>query len=131
MSKFTEPEEIRAARLAALGDLHILDTPPEAEFDDLVVLASALCQTPIALMTLVTDDRQWFKACLGVPMDQTPLDQSVCKYTMSASDVLVVPDLRHDPRTASNTLVTQSPSIRFYAEAPLKTSGGLPFESGV
>lgn len=129
MSKFTEPEEIRAARLAALGDLHILDTPPEAEFDDLVVLASALCQTPIALMTLVAEDRQWFKVRLGVDLHETPLDQSVCKYTMSAPDVLVVPDLRHDPRTATNTLVTQSPSIRFYAGAPLKSPTGVPLGS--
>ncbi|EYD74049.1 hypothetical protein Rumeso_04420 [Rubellimicrobium mesophilum DSM 19309] len=121
-----EAGEVRAARLAALADLDILDTPPEADFDDVVLLASALCQTPIALVTLVTDERQWFKARCGAPMDQTSLDQSVCKYTMSEPDVLVLPDLRSDPRTADNTLVTRSPSIRFYAGAPLKTHAGVP-----
>jgi signal transduction histidine kinase len=129
MGEFLEAGEVRTARLAALADLNILDTPAEAEFDDLVLLASALCQTPIALVTLVTDERQWFKARLGVPQDQTPLEQSVCKYTMSAPDVLVLPDLREDPRTADNTLVTQAPSIRFYAGAPLRTRAGVPLGS--
>ncbi|EYD76345.1 hypothetical protein Rumeso_02103 [Rubellimicrobium mesophilum DSM 19309] len=126
MGEFIEPGEVRAARLAALADLDIVDTPPEAEFDDLVLLASALCQTPIALVTLVTDERQWFKAHRGAPMDQTPIEQSICKYTMSMPDVLVLPDLREDPRTADNTLVTQAPCIRFYAGAPLRTRAGVP-----
>lgn len=126
MGEFMEPGEVRRARLAALADLGILDTPPEPEFDDLVLLASALCQTPIALVTLVTDERQWFKARRGAPMNQTPIEQSICKYTMSAPDVLVLPDLREDPRTADNTLVTQEPCIRFYAGAPLQTRAGVP-----
>jgi signal transduction histidine kinase len=126
MGEFLEPGAVRAARLAALADLDILDTPPEPEFDDLVLLASALCEAPIALVTLVTDERQWFKARRGALMDQTPLEQSVCKYTMSVPDVLVLPDLREDPRTTDNTLVTQAPSIRFYAGAPLRTRAGVP-----
>lgn len=126
MGEFVEPGEVVAARLAALAGLDILDTPPEPEFDDLVLLASALCQTPIALVTLVTDERQWFKAHRGAPMNQTPLERSICKYTMSAPDVLVLPDLRDDPRTADNTLVTHAPSIRFYAGAPLRTRTGVP-----
>jgi hypothetical protein len=70
MGEFLELDEVRATRLAALADLVVLDTAPEPEFDDLVLLASALCQALIALVTLVTDERQWFKARRGAPMDQ-------------------------------------------------------------
>ena len=115
-----------AERMAALARLQILDTPPEIDFDDVALLASEICQTPVALVTLVAEDRQWFKARLGFPRHETALDQSVCRHVLTGTDVLVIPDLRHDPRTAGNTLVTDSPFLRFYAGAPLHDAGGIP-----
>ena len=129
MDKFREPSAATAERMAALGRLEILDTPAEPEFDDIVLLARELCQTPVALVSLVADDRQWFKARLGFPQCQTPLDQSVCKYAMTEEDVFVIPDLRLDPRTATNTLVTENSLIRFYAGAPLRDPMGVPIGS--
>lgn len=116
-------------RLAALARLQVLDTPSEAEFDDVVLLASELCHTPTALVSLVDKDRQWFKARLGFPARQTDLDRSVCRYAMAEDRVLVIPDLRLDPRTRSNPLVTGSPFIRFYAGAPLRDGTGVPIGS--
>ncbi|TNC67210.1 GAF domain-containing sensor histidine kinase [Rubellimicrobium roseum] len=129
MDEFRENAATTAERMAALGRLDILDTPPEPGFDDIVLLARELCQTPVALVSLVADDRQWFKAHLGFPQCQTPLDQSVCKYAMTEDDVLIIPDLRLDPRTASNTLVTEEPFIRFYAGASLRDPAGVPLGS--
>ncbi|MES2496607.1 MAG: GAF domain-containing protein [Pseudomonadota bacterium] len=107
------------ARLAALSDYMVLDTPPEPNFDDIVQLASQLCNTPISLVSLVETDRQWFKARVGLDAQETPIDQSVCKLGLGRTDMLVIPDLAADPRTADNTLVTVDPNIRFYAGAPL------------
>ena len=129
MDEVREYGTATAERMAALGRLEILDTPVEPEFDDIVLLARELCHTPVALVSLVADDRQWFKARLGFPQCQTPLDQSVCKYAMTEQDVLDIPDLRLDPRTAANTLVTESPFIRFYAGAPLRDPQGVPIGS--
>lgn len=129
MDEFRETSATMAERMAALGRLEILDTPAEPEFDDIVLLARELCQVPVALVSLVADDRQWFKARLGFPQCQTSLDQSVCKYAMKEEEVLVVPDLRLDARTATNTLVTEDPHIRFYAGAPLRDPAGVPIGS--
>jgi signal transduction histidine kinase len=129
MNDFREQTATTAKRMVALDRLEILDTPAEPEFDDIVLLARELCQAPVALVSLVADDRQWFKARLGFPQCQTSLDQSVCKYAMSEDDVLVIPDLQQDPRTAANTLVTESPFIRFYAGAPLRDPSGVPIGS--
>lgn len=129
MDEFRENASTTGDRMAALGRLEILDTPAEPEFDDIVLLARELCHAPVALVSLVADDRQWFKARLGFPQCQTPLDQSVCKYAMTEDDVLIIPDLRLDPRTASNTLVTEEPLIRFYAGAPLRDPTGVPLGS--
>lgn len=129
MNEFHETSATTAERMAALGRLEILDTPAEPEFDDIVLLARELCHAPVALVSLVADDRQWFKARLGFPQCQTSLDQSVCKYAMNEDDVLVISDLRLDPRTATNTLVTESPFIRFYAGAPLRDPTGVPIGS--
>jgi two-component sensor histidine kinase len=107
------------ARLTALSDYMILDTPPEPNFDDIVQLAAQLCNTPISLVSLVETDRQWFKAKVGLDAQQTPIDQSVCKLGLGASDLLIIPDLTTDARTAENTLVSEDPHIRFYAGAPL------------
>jgi signal transduction histidine kinase len=129
MDDFPQKATTTAERMAALTQLAILDTPAEPEFDDIVFLARELCHAPVALVSLVADDRQWFKARLGFPQCQTPLDQSVCKYAMSAEDVFVIPDLRLDLRTATNTLVTEDPFIRFYAGAPLRDPDGVPIGS--
>lgn len=111
-------------RLAALHDYVILDTDAEAGFDDIVRLASHICQTPVALVSLVERDRQWFKARVGFEACETPIEQSVCQHALRQTDLLIIPDLKADPRTAANTLVTEPPHIRFYAGAPLVTPSG-------
>ncbi len=112
-------------RLAALEDYAVLDTLPERGFDDVVRLASRLCDTPVALVSLVAGDRQWFKARTGFPWPQTDLDRSVCAHALAQPDsLLVIPDLSQDPRTRANPLVTAAPGIRFYAGAPLRTAEG-------
>ncbi|WCS23795.1 GAF domain-containing protein [Methylobacterium sp. NMS14P] len=118
------PVVVDPARVAALDDLAILDTQPEAAFDDVVRLATRLCATPVALVSLVAVDRQWFKARVGFPRCETDLDGSVCKFALAEPDLLVIPDLTVDSRTAANTLVTGEPFIRFYAGAPLRLSDG-------
>ncbi len=87
-------------------------------------LATRLCATPVALVSLVTADRQWFKARINFPACETDLDHSVCKFALIEPDLLVIPDLTKDARTAANPLVTGDPQIRFYGGAPLKTSSG-------
>lgn len=111
-------------RLAALDAYNVLDTPAEQGFDDVVRLATRLCAVPVALVSLVARDRQWFKARIGFPQCETDLDRSVCKFVLSEPDLLVIPDLSADPRTAANPLVTDAPFIRFYAGAPLRTPEG-------
>jgi len=111
-------------RLEALRTYNLLDTPPEQAFDDLVEAASAFCMTPIALVSLVDADRQWFKACLGLNVRQTPVDQAVCAIAILQPTPLIIPDLALDPRTAGNPLVFAGPCIRFYAGAPLVTKAG-------
>ncbi|GBU19410.1 MULTISPECIES: GAF domain-containing protein [Methylobacterium] len=113
------------ARLAALDAYAILDTPPEAGFDDIVHLACRLCDVPVALVSFVAADRQWFKARAGFPDCETNLGSSVCAHALTHPDrVLVIPDLTADPRTAGNPLVTGEPFIRFYAGAPLVSPEG-------
>jgi PAS domain S-box-containing protein len=112
------------ARLAALAGYHILDTEPEKGFDDLVRLATRLCHAPTALVSLVADNRQWFKARIGFPDCETDLNSSVCAYVLTEPDLLVIPDLAADARTASNPLVMGEPHIRFYAGAPLRSDDG-------
>ena len=111
-------------RLAALAAHDILDTAPEDAFDDIVRLATRLCAAPIALISLVAADRQWFKARIGFPPCETDLDASVCKFVLTEPDLLVIPDLAADPRTAANPLVTQAHGLRFYAGVPLRTRDG-------
>lgn len=111
-------------RLAALDSYGILDTPPEAGFDDIVHLATLACDVPVALVSLVDRDRQWFKANIGFPHCQTDLERSVCAHALETQDLLVIPDLRADPRTANNPLVVGDPHIRFYAGAPLRNGNG-------
>jgi two-component sensor histidine kinase/PAS domain-containing protein len=111
-------------RLEVLEAFDILDTAPEPEFDDIVFVASSVCRTPVALISLVGADRQWFKAKVGFEACETPIDQSVCAHALSSPQPLVIPDLTQDERTRTNTLVTAPPNIRFYAGAPLVTYDG-------
>ncbi|MCJ2014163.1 PAS domain-containing protein [Methylobacterium sp. J-076] len=111
-------------RLAALAGYDILDTEPERGFDDIVALACQFCRTPVALVSLVAKDRQWFKARIGFDPCETPLSQSVCAHALGLDDLLVIPDLTLDLRTADNALVTGEPHLRFYAGAPLHSPEG-------
>ncbi|SDM69689.1 PAS domain S-box-containing protein [Methylobacterium phyllostachyos] len=112
------------ARLNALDAFAILDTPPERGFDDIVHLARRLCDVPVALVSLVDRDRQWFKARAGFPPCETDLDRSVCKFALAEPGLLQIPDLTRDARTRDNPLVTGEPYLRFYAGAPLRTPEG-------
>ncbi|GLK66776.1 PAS domain-containing protein [Hansschlegelia plantiphila] len=116
-------------RLAALESYDVIGSPPEASFEDIVAVAAEACGAPVALVSFVGADRQWFKARTGFEACETPLEQSVCVYAMQESDLLVIPDLTLDPRTDGNTLVTESPFIRFYAGAPLVSPEGQPLGS--
>lgn len=111
-------------RLESLGHYDILDTASEVGFDDVVMLARRLCDTPIALVSLVAGQRQWFKAESGLGACETPIEQSVCAHAMAQGSTLIVPDLTDDPRTRDNTLVTSAPFMRFYAGALLVTPSG-------
>lgn len=111
-------------RLAALEVLDILDTELDQGFDDIVRLATRLCAAPVALVSLVAADRQWFKARVNFPDCETDLSRSVCAHALAEPDLLVIPDLSADPRTSSNPLVAEPPHIRFYAGAPLRTPDG-------
>ena len=112
-------------RLSALHDLRILDTPPEPQFDALCRTAASLFSVPIALVSLVDRDRQWFKATCGLNARETPRDMSFCSHAILSDEVLVVEDAAQDPRFAGNPLVTGDPGIRFYAGAPLILRSGL------
>jgi len=116
-------------RLAALARYGILDTPPEPGFDDIVLLATRVCEAPVALVSLVAADRQWFKARIGFPPCETPLSQSVCAHALREDEILVISDLAADARTRANTLVTADPFIRFYAGAVLRTPEGVAIGS--
>ena len=93
-------------RLAALRSYRVLDTPPEPEFDALVQLAARACQAPVALISLIDERRQWFKAEVGLGVRETPLDRSICLSAMLQPGLTIVPDLTEDPRFAANPLVT-------------------------
>ena len=114
------------ARVAALRAYGVLHTAPEADFDDLVGLTAQICDAPTALISLIDDDTQWFKARVGMDLEQTPRKVSFCDHAMQTSEVMVVADATRDPRFADNALVTGSPGIRFYAGAPLVGAGGMP-----
>jgi len=115
------------SRLAALRELLVLDTPEETAFDELVRTAADLCDAPIALISLIDEHRQWFKARVGLQVKETPREHAFCAHAIATpNETMQVADATQDERFASNPLVTGEPGIRFYAGAPLVTSDGQP-----
>ncbi len=113
-------------RLVALRGLQILDTPREARFDQIVELAAAICETPIAVMNLIDENRQWFKSEVGLGVRETPLETSICSHIILQNDFTMVPDTMNDQRFCDNPLCFDEPNLRFYAGALLITDDGLP-----
>jgi GAF domain-containing protein len=113
-----------AKRIEVLWHYDILDTVPEAGFDELADLARLICGAPVALISLVDEDRQWFKSRLGVKLQETSRDVSLCAHAILQKDLLIVPDATKDKRFKDNPLVTTGPKIRFYAGAPLISPSG-------
>ncbi|ABF41986.1 putative anti-sigma regulatory factor, serine/threonine protein kinase [Candidatus Koribacter versatilis Ellin345] len=111
-------------RLKALRQYKILDTQPEQAFDDLALIASHICETPIALITLVDEDRQWFKSRIGIDVQETARSISFCSHAIEQKGVFTVPDATLDPRFRDNPVVKGEPHIRFYAGAPLASRDG-------
>ena len=108
-------------RVAELHDFHILDTPPDEILDSLTLLASHICETPIALITLIDSERQWFKSRVGVTISETARDISFCAHAIMTEDLCIISDLSKDKRFARHPFVIAAPRIRFYAGAPLVT----------
>ncbi len=115
------------ARLLALADLRVLDSPPEAAFDRITALAARLLRAPLAFITLVDRERQWFKSCHGLKVDGTPRDVSFCAHALLERRPFVVRDARLDPRFAENPLVVGAPYIRLYAGAPIRDAAGAAY----
>jgi len=110
---------VEQRRLAALRRYDVLDTLPDQALDDLTALAASICGAPIAMISLIDENRQWFKSKVGLDLAETPRDISFCGHAMQQRDLFIVPDATHDDRFAHNPLVTGDPKICFYAGAPL------------
>ena len=117
-------DDTEAARLTELESYGIMDTQPELQFDTIVALARSLFDTPMAAITLVDHDRQWFKARAGMDSSQTAREDSFCSHAMESNGIFIIPDASQDPRFANNPLVLGEPNIRFYAGAPLRSPSG-------
>jgi diguanylate cyclase (GGDEF)-like protein/PAS domain S-box-containing protein len=122
----SQQELAEQARVKALGALAVLDTPQEDRFDRFTRLASAALDAPIALVSLVDADRQWFKSCIGLAIRETPRSLAFCSHAIALDDLLVVRDTLLDERFADNPLVVGEPGVRFYAGQPLHSVDGQP-----
>lgn len=120
------PHPDQSERLKTLKSFDVLDTARDSDFDEIVELASRICDTPISLISLVDDSRQWFKAEVGLGVQETDLDRSVCAHAILEDAFLEVPDTRIDDRTRNNPLNLETPHMRFYAGAQLIAPNGLP-----
>lgn len=116
--------ESEVARLAKLHSLGVLDSPPDAALDAIVVAASEMAGVPMALISLVDAERQWFKARVGLEASETPRELAFCAHAIHGREIFEVSDSRKDERFAGNPLVTGAPHVVFYAGAPLLTSDG-------
>jgi GAF domain-containing protein len=116
--------ENEAERLNTLRGYAILDTKVEERFDDLTRLAASICGTPISLISLIDEDRQWFKSKTGLELCHTPRVDAFCAHTIMSPELLVVPDASQDPRFSASPLVLGEPRVRFYAGAPLVAPNG-------
>ena len=123
MKSAPKPESEKA-RLKALFCYNVLDTPAEKVFDDLTELATALCKTPVATITLIDEDREWYKSKVGIDDEQAPRNISFCAHTILQDDLLIIPDTFKDERFSDNPFVLEDPPLRFYAGAPLITPAG-------
>lgn len=122
--KMPEFPQNEATRLETLRSLDILETPQEERFDRLTRMARRLFNVPIALVSLVDENRQWFKSCVGLPVSETPRDISFCGHAILGNDVFIIPDASADERFYDNPLVLDDPNIRFYAGCPLRALNG-------
>jgi hypothetical protein len=113
-----------ARRLKVLWQYEVLDSVPEEIFDDLTELAARICEAPIALISLVDENRQWFKSRIGITLKETSRDVSFCAHAIAQPDLFIIPDATKDKRFAHNPVVVSEPKIRFYAGAPLITADG-------
>ena len=116
------PDE--AQRLQALHELELLDSADEEAFDHLTRLASLICEVPISVISLVDDDRQWFKSRVGLEARETTRDVAFCTHAILANEIFEIPDAQLDPRFCNNPLVTGDPNINYYAGMPLQTQEG-------
>ena len=123
MNKPDIPKD-ESARLETLRSLNILDTPPEERFDRLTRMAKRLFDVPIALVSIVDENRQWFKSCVGLDAKETSRDISFCGHAILGNQVFIIPDALSDERFADNPLVVGDPNIRFYAGCPLSAHDG-------
>ncbi len=131
LDDFPDPDsdpdaEAEIRRLQVLNSYNLVDTEPEPAYDDIVKMATLICGTPVAMVTLITEDRQWFKARVGMEPQETPRDQAFCAHAIrDPSRIMEVQDASQDPRFMHNPMVVGDPGIRFYAGAPLLSPSGV------